>query len=122
MLLPQTWRVGLMSLGIGLNAFTIVVHTAYGFNPILPKLASHKNTLYDVVGVCFIHLMVLPAISIILQLKWLQFGLNTPYDEALLGSYVLGNLGFGAWYYALGARAPLLSTVASPIVTLLSAL
>jgi hypothetical protein len=58
----------------------------------------------------------------ILQLKWLQYGLNCPYDKVLLTCYVLGQLGFGGWYYTLGAKKSLLSTVVAPIATLLCVL
>ncbi|KAL1914866.1 uncharacterized protein VTP21DRAFT_7782 [Calcarisporiella thermophila] len=119
MFLSQPWRVGLTGLGITLNAFTVIVHTKYGFDTALPQLASHKKPLYNIIGVCFIHLMLLPVMSSILQLKWLQFGLDSPYDRPLLACYVLGHFAFGCWYYALGARAPLLSTVVSPLTTLL---
>jgi hypothetical protein len=122
MLLSEPWRLGLTSLAIGLNAATVLVHTYYGFDIALPQLASHKKPLYNVIGVCFIQLMLLPVMSSILQLKWLQYGLNCPYDKILLTCYVLGHLGFGGWYYKLGAKKPLLSTVVAPIATLLCVL
>ncbi|GFF36623.1 hypothetical protein IFM46972_04949 [Aspergillus udagawae] len=105
MLLSEPWRLGLTSLAIGLNAVTVLAHTYYGFDIALPQLASHKKPLYNVIG-----------------LKWLQYGLNCPYDKVLLTCYVLGHLGFGGWYYTLGAKKPLLSTVVAPIATLLCVL
>ncbi|KAK9598885.1 hypothetical protein V6Z93_003207 [Aspergillus fumigatus] len=122
MFLSQPWRVGLTSLAIGLNGVTVIAHSYYGFTSALPLLASHRKPLYDVIGVCFIHLMLLPVMSSILQLKWLQYGLDSPYDKPLLTCYLLGQLGFGGWYYALGTKAPLLSTVVAPIATLLCVL
>lgn len=63
MFLSQPWRVGLTSLAIGLNGVTVIVHSHYGFTSALPLLASHRKSLYDVIGVCFIHLMLLPVMS-----------------------------------------------------------
>jgi hypothetical protein len=150
MFLSEPWRLGLTGLAIGLNTFTVLAHSYYGFDTVLPLLASHRKPLYNVIGVCFIHLMLLPIMSSkykieyihwglpsychtkgwiiltiyvgILQLKWLQYGLDSPYDKPLLTCYVLGHLGFGGWYYALGTKAPLLSTVVAPIATLLCVL
>lgn len=63
MLLSQPWRVGLTALGIGFNAYTVLVHTTYGFTSVLPMLRSHKSKLYDIIGICFQHLMILPTIG-----------------------------------------------------------
>lgn len=63
MLLSQPWRVGLTALGIGFNAYTVLVHTTYGFTRVLPMLRSHKSKLYDIIGICFQHLMILPTIG-----------------------------------------------------------
>jgi hypothetical protein len=63
MFLSEPWRLGLTSLAIGLNTFTVLAHSYYGFDTALPLLASHKKPLYNVIGVCFIHLMLLPVMS-----------------------------------------------------------
>ncbi|KAK2849604.1 hypothetical protein FQN49_005595 [Arthroderma sp. PD_2] len=122
MLLSQPWRVGLTALGIAMNAYTVIVHTTVGFKSIIPMLHSHKAKIYDIIGICFNHLMVLPAMAIILQLKWFHYGIEGPYEAPIFCTYLLGNLAFGAWYGSMGVINPLLSTVIAPLASLLCVL
>ncbi|EEQ29447.1 uncharacterized protein MCYG_02266 [Microsporum canis CBS 113480] len=122
MLLSQPWRVGLTTLGIGLNAYTVLVHTTVGFKSVVPMLQSHKTKIYDIIGICFQHLMVLPTVAMILQLKWFHHGIDGPYEKPLFYTYLLGNLAFGAWYGSMGVINPLLSTVVAPLASLLCVL
>ncbi|KAF3480560.1 uncharacterized protein GIQ15_05907 [Arthroderma uncinatum] len=122
MLLSQPWRVGLTTLALGLDAYTIIVHTTYGFQGVLPMLRSHKTKIYDIIGICFQHLMVLPAVAMILHLKWFHHGIDGPYEAPLFYTYLLGNLAFGAWYASMGVINPLFCTVVAPLASLLCVL
>ncbi|EGD96546.1 hypothetical protein TESG_03986 [Trichophyton tonsurans CBS 112818] len=113
---------GLTALGIGFNAYTVLVHTTYGFTSVLPMLRSHKSKIYDIIGICFQHLMILPTIGIILQLKWFHHGIEGPFEKPLFYTYLLGNLACGGWYASMGVVNPLLGTVFAPLASLLCVL